>query len=162
MKFKTHLWSILFVLLFHLSCAKKEEVKAVDTDELIAQVKRQVNAFHSADTTLNSEGVLDLLWPEFTMLSDGKYINFEHVSEGAKSFMASLESFHTKWDSLRIIPLGDKHAISSFIFTDSIVAKDGTLTQSRGPNTFIWEQRNGIWKVIYGDADHYSIDKTNQ
>ncbi|MEQ8361900.1 MAG: hypothetical protein RH948_03470 [Cyclobacteriaceae bacterium] len=71
--------------------------------------------------------------------------------------MSSLESFNTKWDSLIIIPPGNDHAISSFLFTDSIVSKDGTITQSRGPNTFVWEKRNEEWKVIYGDADHYSI-----
>ncbi|MEQ9414468.1 MAG: DUF4440 domain-containing protein [Cyclobacteriaceae bacterium] len=120
-------------------------------------MKSQVNSFQAADTTLNSKGVLDLLWPEFTMLSDGNYITYDDVSKGSKAFMSSLESFNTKWDSLRITPLGNDHAISSFIFTDSIVSKDGTITQSRGPNTFVWEKRNEEWKVIYGDADHYSI-----
>ncbi len=49
--------------------------------------------------------------------------------------MASLKTFNTEWDSLSIIPLGNNHAISSFIFADSIVTNDGTSTQSKGPNT---------------------------
>lgn len=141
-----------------LGCSKKIEVEKDNSIELIEQVKNQVNAFHRADTTLNSEGVLDLLWPEFTMLSDGNHITYERIKKSSRAFMLSLESFNTEWDSLRIIPLGNNHAISSFIFTDSIVAKDGTITQSRGPNTFVWERRDGKWKVIYGDADHYAIE----
>lgn len=158
MNFKISLYPIFCLLLILLSCGEKIDVKERNSLELIEQVKNHVNAFQKADTTLSSEGVLDLLWPEFTMLSDGNHITYEKVSESSRDFMLSLESFNTEWDSLRIIPLGNNHAISSFIFTDSIVAKDGTITQSTGPNTFVWERRDGKWKVIYGDADHYSIE----
>ncbi|MEQ9167617.1 MAG: hypothetical protein RLO12_15265, partial [Fulvivirga sp.] len=142
MNFKILLNLLSCLLLLLSSCTNKSEVKKFNSIELIEQVKSQVNSFQAADTTLNSKGVLDLLWPEFTMLSDGNYITYDDVSKGSKAFMSSLESFNTKWDSLRIIPLGNDHAISSFIFTDSIVSKDGTITQSRGPNTFVWEKRN--------------------
>ena len=152
------LLNLIFISLFLiLSCAKKDEIKADNSIEVIEQVTSQVNAFHRADTTLNSKAVLDLLWPEFTMLSDGRHINYNDVSKSAHAFMSSLKSFDTQWDSLKIIPLGTDHAISSFIFTDSIVAKDGTITQSRGPNTFVWEKRENTWKVLYADADHYPI-----
>ena len=155
MSFKT-LLNFLFGLLFILSsCNKKAEKKEIDSVEIIEQVKSQVDAFHKADTTLNSEGVLDLLWPEFTMLVDGNYVAYDDIRENSPKFMASLESFYTEWKNLRIVPIGNEHAISSFIFIDSIIAKDGTITQSKGPNTFVWEKRNGNWKVIYGDADHY-------
>jgi hypothetical protein len=93
------------------------------------------------------------------MLADGNYISYEDVRTGAKQFMASLETFHTVWNQLRIIPLGNQFAISSSLFTDSLVAKDGSVTQSRGPNTFICENRDGQWKVIYADADHYPIEE---
>jgi hypothetical protein len=149
----------LVSLVFLASCAEKEVSPQTDTEEIIEQVTQQVNAFQAADTTLNSEEVVDLLWPEFTMLVDGNPVTYANVKASSGEFMSSLESFNTRWDSLKIIPLGDDHAISSFIFTDSIVAKDGTLTQTRGPNTFVWERREGEWKVIYADADHYPIEK---
>ncbi|NNC71006.1 MAG: nuclear transport factor 2 family protein [Flavobacteriaceae bacterium] len=145
----------LLVLL--INCSHKIENKEINSAEVVVQVKKQVKAFHAADTALNAQGVIDLLWPEYTMLVDGKYIDYEEVITGSISFMASLDVFHTEWKELRIIPIGNSHAISSFIFTDSIVAKDGTITQSRGPNTFVWEKRDGVWKVIFGDADHYPI-----
>lgn len=144
--------SLLFLL---TSCQQQVASTDMDTAEIIEQVTLQVNAFHAADTSLNAQGVADLLWPEFTMLVDGNRTSYEDVRSGSQAFMASLETFHTEWADLKIIPLSNRHAISSFIFTDSIVAKDGTLTQSRGPNTFVWEKRKEVWKVIYADADHY-------
>ena len=144
-------------LVVFVCCKEHSENKGLGSAELVEQVKSQVKAFHAADTSLNAKGVMDLLWPEFTMLVDGNYITYEEVETGTKTFMASLETFHTEWKDLKIIPAGDHHAISSFIFIDSIVAKDGTITRSMGPNTFVWEKRNGQWKVLYGDADHYSI-----
>jgi len=143
-------------LLFLLAnCQQQVDEKVMDTAEIIKQVTRQVDAFHAADTSLNAQGVTDLLWPEFTMLADGNRVSYEEVKTGSKAFMSSLTTFHTEWEDLKITPLGNRHAISSFIFTDSIVAKDGTLTQARGPNTFVWEKREEVWKVIYADADHY-------
>ncbi len=150
-------FTLFLVLLLLLTCCQQQvEDTEVDTAEIIEQVTIQVNAFHAADTSLNAAGVVGLLWPEFTMLADGNRVSFAEVKTGSQAFMASLTTFHTEWEDLKPTPLGDRHAISSFISTDSIVAKDGTLTQARGPNTFVWEKREEIWKVIYADADHYS------
>jgi|GEM_PF-1931644 len=172
MHFKSTRYLFFSLMFIFISCQKQVENNELDnkelgsndlssnelgSNELIKQVENQVMAFHAADTSLNAQGVVDLLWPEFTMLADGNFVKYEEVKTGSKNFMETLATFHTEWDDLKIIPLGDNHAISSFIFTDSLVAIDGTVTQSRGPNTFVWEKRNGEWKVIYGDADHYPI-----
>ncbi|MEM8895962.1 MAG: hypothetical protein AAGC88_15370 [Bacteroidota bacterium] len=155
-------YRLLFYLLtssiFLVSWDNKAKVEAFDAQAIINQVESQVNSFHAADTTLNADGVVNLLWPEFTMLADGNYVEFKDVKSGSKTFMSSLQSFNTEWNELRIRPISPTHAISSFIFTDSIVAKDGTVTQSTGPNTFVWEKRAGVWKVLYGDADHYPVE----
>ena len=155
MSFKPANYLFTGLCLLLCSCQPQVTNTDVDTAEVIEQVRGQVNAFHAADTSLNAQGVADLLWPEFTMLADGNRVSYEEVRTGSQAFMASLETFHTEWADLKIIPLSKRHAISSFIFTDSIVAKDGTLTQARGPNTFVWEKREEVWKVIYADADHY-------
>lgn len=147
------------IILALYSCHKPTETMTViNTDIITKEVKNQVQAFHAADTSLNAAAVVDLLWPEFTMLADGNYVNYEQVKSGSLAYMASLESFDTQWDELKIILLGSDHAISAFIFNDSIVSKDRTVTQSRGPNTFVWEKRDNQWKVIYADADHYPVE----
>ncbi len=157
MNFKVAISLSISLFLFLMTCQKQTENPAIDAVALIKQVKDKVGEFHKADTTLNAKGILDLLWPEFTMLVDGNRITYQDVKASTKGYMASLETFHTEWDDLKIIPIGNHHAISSFIFTDSIVAKDGTITKNRGPNTFVWERRKEEWKVLYGDADHYPV-----
>lgn len=155
MRFEITLYLSISFLLLLSSCQNQVADTAMDSAEIIEQVRLQVNAFHAADTSLNAQEVANLLWPEFTMLVDGNRVSYEEVRTGSQAFMASLEAFHTEWEDLKIIPLGNRHAVSSFIFTDSIVAKNGNITLSRGPNTFVWEKRKEEWKVIYADADHY-------
>lgn len=128
----------------------------IDSQAIITEVESAVRAFHAADTARDAAAVLDLLWPEYTMLADGKRLSYADVAAGAPAFMASLRVFHTEWKDLQIIPLGENIAVSSFIFYDSLVTHNGKVTRSRGPNTFVWERREGQWRVRYADADHYS------
>ena len=150
----------MLTMLTMVSCRENSDSieKQTDRSLLIEDVRSQVKSFRQADIELNSEKIIDLLWPEFTMLADGNYLVYQDVVKGSHAFMASLEVFKTDWNDLRIIPLGENHAISSFIFVDSLVSKDGTVNRSRGPNTFVWERRDSLWKVLYADADHYPIE----
>ena len=124
----------------------------------VVEVEAAVWAFHAADTARNAEGVIELLWPEFTMLADGTRLSYVDVATGSREFMGSLESFHTEWSDLEIVPLGVDAAVSSFTFRDSIVTRAGELIRSRGPTTLVWQRRGGEWKVLFGDADHYPLD----
>ncbi|MEL7249888.1 MAG: nuclear transport factor 2 family protein [Bacteroidota bacterium] len=132
------------------------------SDYDLEQVKREVTqavwAFHAADTAKNAQGVLDLLWPEYTMLADGKRISYADVAAGSPVFMESLRVFHTEWTDLQIIPISDQAALSSFLFRDSLVTNLGEVMKKQGPNTFLWEKRGAEWRVRYGDADHYPWD----
>jgi hypothetical protein len=87
----------------------------------------------------------------------GHRVDLPQVVEGSREFMATLDLFFTVWSDLRIIPIGRNAALSSFVFRDSIVTRSGELIQNRGPTTFLWERRNGEWRVLYGDSDHYAI-----
>lgn len=132
------------------------------TDYDLEQVKREVTqavwTFHAADTARNAQGVLDLLWPEYMMLADGKRISYADVAAGSPVFMESLRVFHTEWTDLQIIPISDQAGLSSFLFRDSLVTKTGEVMKKQGPNTFLWIKRGAEWRVRYGDADHYPWD----
>lgn len=123
-----------------------------------AEIEDVLDRFHAADTTMNAEAVIDLLWPEFTMLVDGERVSFDDVAAGSRAFMATLDLFHTEWSDVQIVPLGADHAVSSFLFRDSIRTEAGELLRSRGPTTLVWERRGGEWRAIHGDADHYPIE----
>ena len=151
------LFAVALMTLF-LSCNDRNVARDdFNQQEVLDEVTKAVWAFHHADTSKNASAVIDLLWPEYSMLGDGHRISYEEVVSGSKQFMSGLSLFHTKWTDLQIIPISESSALSSFIFRDSIITKSGQLTKSRGPNTFLWEKRNGKWKVLYGDADHYPI-----
>lgn len=143
-----------------IGCGQPETSGTVGAGDLLAlrtEVEDALWAFHAADTSRNAEGVIELMWPEFSMLVDGNRIGYEQAVEGSRAFMPTLETFHTEWSDLRIQVLDDVHAVTSFIFTDSIVTKEGDVTRSTGPNTFVWEKREGAWKVLVADADHYPL-----
>jgi ketosteroid isomerase-like protein len=120
-------------------------------------VRDAVAAFHHADTTRDAAAVAGLIWPEFSMLADGNRVDYQAAVAGAHAFLPTLRTFHTDWTDLEIMPLSPDLAISSFTFRDSIVTKSGDLTQKQGPNTFVWQRKNGEWRVLYADADHYPI-----
>ena len=146
---------ILLLIFILIGCKENTKPETVNTNEVIHQIKIQIDAFHKADTSLNAQAVMDLLWPEYEMLVDGKFTAYKDLEEGIGEFMSSLKYFHTEWTDLKIIPIGPNHAISAYIFHDSIMTKQDKLIKAYGPNTFVWEKRDGVWKVIYGDADHY-------
>lgn len=149
------------VVAFGISCFACNGADNVASEDLqaspsvVEQVEAAVWAFHAADTARNAEGVIDLLWPEFTMLVDGRRLTYPEVAAGSREFMATLESFHTEWSDLEIVSLGSDAAISSFVFRDSIVTRDGEVNQAHGPTTFVWQRRAGEWRVLFADADHY-------
>jgi len=152
---------VLIVVAFGLSCfacngADYDASEVLqDSPSVVEQVEAAVWAFHAADTARNAQGVIDLLWPEFTMLVDGRRLTYPEVAAGSREFMATLESFHTEWSDLEIVSLGSDAAISSFVFRDSIVTRDGEVNQAHGPTTFVWQRRAGEWRVLFADADHY-------
>lgn len=129
-----------------------------DLARVVSEVEAGVWAFHIADTARDAEAVIDLLWPDYEMLVDGRRVGYAQIVEGSREFMANLELLHTEWTDLRIVPLGRDVAISSFLFRDSIVTSQGEMIRARGPTTFVWQRRDGEWRILFGDADHYPVD----
>lgn len=140
-----------------IGCAAPHDPDPVDLDAVATDVEAMVWRFHAADTARNAGAVIDLLWPEYQMLVDGARLGYDEVAAGSRAFMASLTYFGTEWSDVRVIPLSDTHAISSFLFRDSIVTSTGELIQSQGPTTLVWERRGEEWRMLFGDADHYGI-----
>ena len=153
------LFVCLLVLICFGSCQNSKTVEnEFDPNLVKTQITKMIWEFHAADTSRNAQGVIDLLWPDFTMLADGNRTSYDNVATGSKQFMASLDHFHAEWSDIQIISLSDEWALSSFIFQDSLVSKTGTVTQNRGPTTLLWQKRDGEWRILFGDADHYPVE----
>lgn len=128
-----------------------------DLSGVRVEAEAQVWRFHEANTTMNSEAVISLLWSDFEMLVDGQRVSFEEVAQGSRDFMSSLQFIHTEWSDLHILPLTQDLALTSFTFRDSILTRSGELIQNQGPTTLLWERRGDEWRMRFGDADHYPI-----
>lgn len=129
----------------------------VDVAAIRRDVTAAVEAFHAADTARDAEAVVRLLWPEYRMLVDGTRFDYAEVARGAREFMAGLETFHTEWTDLEVTPLSADAALASFLFRDSIITRAGDTIRAQGPTTFVWARREGEWRLIFGDSDHYPI-----
>jgi ketosteroid isomerase-like protein len=140
-----------------LSACATETPEAWDPESVRTAVEAATWAFHAADTARDAEAVIDLLWPDFTMLADGARVEHAEVVAGSREFMAGLELFDTEWTDVRVLALAPDVAVSSFLFRDSIVTATGELIRSRGPTTLVWVRREGTWRVLLGDADHYPL-----
>ena len=127
--------------------------------EVVAAVDSAVRSFRQAEVDRDAERALAHLWPDFYMYADGIRSDYGTVRDNILATMGSLLLFETEWTDVEVVPLGRNSALSSFLFRDSIIAGDGSLMQTQGPTTLIWERRDGQWRLIYGDADHYPVNR---
>lgn len=160
---KSRVTSTALVVILLVACGNPSDRPAEGSlarpiSSVMAEVDAALWAFHAADTARDAEAVIGLLWPGYYMFVDGARIGYDEVVRGAREFLPSLELFHTDWTDVRITPLGPDAAVASFQFRDSIITMTGELIQSRGPTTFVWHRRDGEWRLVYGDADHYALD----
>lgn len=141
------------------ACAEmpRRPQEAGDLSRVTAEVTAAVQAFHAADTARDAEAVIGLLWPEYTMLVDGKRLGYAEIAAGSRRFMAGLTLFHTTWTDLQVVPLNADAAVASFHFRDSIITAAGDTIRAQGPTTFVWTRRAGEWRLLFGDADHYTV-----
>ena len=126
---------------------------------MAAAVDSTVRSFRQAEMDLDPERAVAHLWPDFYMYADGVRSDYGSVRENILATMGNLRLFETEWTDVEVVPLGRNSALSSFLFRDSIIAGDGSLTQTQGPTTLIWERRDGQWRLIYADADHYPVNR---
>lgn len=142
-----------------MACSRSSDrvPAARDQADIVAAVRDAVWSFHAADTARDAEAVIRLLWPDFTMLADGARLEYDQVVMASREFLGGLALFHTVWSDLEVTALGQDAAVASFQFRDSIVTKTGVLVRNRGTTTFVWQRRNGEWRVLFADADHSPV-----
>ena len=139
-------------------CVNPPDPGRTESSQVAAEIEAAVWAFHAADTAKDSEAVIGLLWPDYSMFVDGARLGYEEVVEGSREFMSGVQLFHTVWTDLQVTPLGPDAAVASFQFRDSIITSAGDVIRSRGPTTFVWQRRAGEWRLVFADADHYPVD----
>ena len=91
------------------------------------------------------------------MYADGVRANYGEVVTGIHE-ISTFRHFEPGWDNLEVHALGPDAAMVSFTFRDSIVTGSGDVLLAGGATTLVWERRDGQWRVVYADADHYPVE----
>jgi hypothetical protein len=129
---------------------------AADHQLIAATVDSLTRAFEQAERDLQPGRVLSFLSPDFYMYADGVRANYGEVVTGIHE-ISTFQHFEPGWENLEVRALGPGAALASFTFRDSIVTASGEVLLAGGATTLIWERRDGGWRVVYADADHYPV-----
>ncbi len=137
--------------------APESSSTAADNQHVVAIVDSLTRAFEQAERDLQPGRVRSLLSPDFYMYADGVRANYGEVVTGIDE-ISTFQHFEPGWDNLEVRALGPDAAMVSFTFRDSIVTGSGDVLLAGGATTLVWERRDGEWRVIYADADHYPVE----
>jgi len=130
---------------------------AADYQHIVATVDSLTHAFEQAERDRQPGRVLSFLSPDFYMYADGVRANYGEVVTGIHE-ISTFRHFEPGWDNLEVHALGPDAAMVSFTFRDSIVTGSGDVLLAGGATTLVWERRDGQWRVVYADADHYPVE----
>jgi ketosteroid isomerase-like protein len=127
-----------------------------DRQAIVATVDSLTRAFEQAERDRQPGRVLSFIAPDFYMYADGVRANYGEVVTGIHD-ISTFQHFEPGWEDLEVRALGPDAALASFTFRDSIVTASGEVLLAGGATTLIWERRDGGWRVVYADADHYPV-----
>ncbi|MCK5438604.1 MAG: nuclear transport factor 2 family protein [Gemmatimonadetes bacterium] len=136
--------------------ASEPSSTAADHQHIVATVDSLTRAFEQAERDRQPGRVLSFLSPDFYMYADGVRANYGEVVTGIHE-ISTFQHFEPGWENLEVRALGPDAALASFTFRDSIVTGSGDVLLAGGATTLIWERRDGGWRVVYADADHYPV-----
>lgn len=148
--------AVAVVVLSAIACAPEgRSISDDERDRIESSLRAAVEAFRDAERRRDPEAILAFIAPEFYMYADGARADYETVAAQIRSNMPSLQRFETTWSDVEVTLLGQDHALVSFVFRDAVTDGAGDTTRRQGPTTFVWSFRDGEWRIIYADADHY-------
>lgn len=135
-------------------CATAPPPEATEAS-IEAEVLARLREFEATERTLSAPALLDFLDPEFTMLQDGTRVDHAATVVQMEATLPTLRSFEPRFDDVEVLVLSQDHALTSMIFHDEITDAEGTVTRMQGPSTLLWRKRQGTWRILFADSDHY-------
>jgi hypothetical protein len=155
---RTRLASGILVLSCLVSaCDSEDDFDADDRAEVTAAVDSAVRAFEAAQRGRDAAAAVALLAPEFYMYTDGVRTGYDSVAASIRRSFPAVRYLDPGFQDVRVHPLSENSALSSFRFRDSLVTGDGVSQRFTGATTLLWERRDGRWLMTYGHADHRPV-----
>jgi uncharacterized protein (TIGR02246 family) len=131
------------------------------TDQEIAQVRTAVErgmaSFEDAERGLNAAALVGHFSAagDFYMHNDGQRLSRDAIVSGVTQAFPTLRSLEGGFSGLEIHVLAPDAALATALFQETITTQDGSVLRQRGAATWLWRERDGQWKIVYGHVDHY-------
>jgi uncharacterized protein (TIGR02246 family) len=122
-------------------------------------VERAMASFEDAERALDAGALVQHFVgaADFYMHNDGQRLTRDAIAAGVAQAFPTLRSLEGGFSGLQIHVLAPDAALATALFAEAITAKDGTVVRQRGAATWLWRERDGEWKIVYGHVDHYPM-----
>lgn len=122
-------------------------------------VERGMASFEAAERALDAPALLAHFSAagDFYMHNDGIRLTREAIVAGLTQAFPTLRSLEGGFSDLHIHVLGADAALATALFEETITAADGSVVRQRGAATWLWRERDGEWKIVYGHVDHSAV-----
>jgi ketosteroid isomerase-like protein len=145
-----------WILLPALACRAPSTGSEVHELEPVSrQVLAALRAFEQAEGTRDPLAVLGFLSPDFSMLQDGRRVGHEETVAQIRATLPTLRAFEPEFHDVEVLVLAHDAALTSMVFHDVLTDAEGATTRMWGPSTLLWRKRDGSWRVVFADSDHY-------
>lgn len=127
----------------------------------VRQAVEQVMAsFENAELALNADALVHHFSDggDFFMHNDGVRLRREEIAAAVSQAFPTLRSLEGGFSGLQIHVLAPDAALATALFQETITTHDGTVVRQRGAATWLWRERSGEWKIVYGHVDHSPIE----
>lgn len=122
-------------------------------------VERGMASFEAAERALDPNALVEhfAVTGDFYMYNDGVRLSRDEIVGGVMSAFPTLRSLEGGFSGLQINVLAADAALATALFEETITTQDGTVVRQRGAATWLWRERDGSWRIVYGHVDHYPV-----
>jgi uncharacterized protein (TIGR02246 family) len=120
-------------------------------------VESRMLSFEHAERSLDADALVKHFSDagDFYMHNDGRLMSRDAIVDGVSQAFPTLRSLEGGFSESHIHVLAADAALATALFEETITTGDGAVVRQRGAATWLWRERDGEWKIVYGHVDHY-------
>lgn len=92
---------------------------------------------------------------DFRLASDGRAYSYAEMEQVIGNLRTVLTATIVQWDTVAVTVLSRDAAFVYAPFRRTDTELSGAVHRIRGNATWVWVQRDGAWRMLYGHGDHY-------
>ena len=127
-------------------------------ETIVAAVQARMQSFEAAERSRDPERLLTHFAsvPDFQIYHDGRGPSTHAVlSAGTRVALPAVRALDVTYSNLRISVLGPEYALLSATFRrEMVIAATGATSLSEGAVSYLWQNIDGQWLIVYGHISH--------